>query len=383
MKVVFLSNYMCIHQVPFCECMYQQLRDDFCFVATEEIETARLTQGYSDLNHAYPFIIRAYENQKEKHKAQRATDEADVVVIGSAPQDYIQRRLKNKKLTFLYTERLYKSGYQAWKLPVRLWRFWKAYGRHKSLYLLCASAFTAGDFAKTGTFLGKAYKWGYFPPTYNYDDIDAVIERKNPSSILWVGRFIDCKHPEYVIEVARRLRKENYEFQIQMLGSGERWNAIEKMIRDYGLQDCVQLVGAVPAEQVRSYMEAASIFLFTSDRNEGWGAVLNESMNSGCAVIASDAIGSVPFLLEDGENGLRYESGNIDDLYNRVKQLLDHTEERKQLGQNAYLTITQEWNAENAAQKLLQLCQRMIGGEHKPFPFTDGVCSKAKILKDG
>lgn len=383
MKVAFLSNYLCIHQVPFCECMYQALGDDFCFVATEEIEKERLSQGYSDLNHAYPFIIRPYEGEQEQQKAQCISDEADVVIIGSAPMEYIQKRLKHKKLTFLYTERLYKSGYQAWKLPVRLWRFWKAYGRHKCLYLLCASAFTAGDFAKTGTFLGKAYKWGYFPPTHNYEDIHALIERKKPASILWVGRFLDWKHPEYVIEVARRLREDNYEFQIQMLGSGERWDAIKQMICDQGLQDCVQLVGAVPAEQVRNYMDAASIFLFTSDRNEGWGAVLNESMNSGCAVVASDAIGSVPFLLEDGENGLCYQSGNVDDLYDKVKRLLDHTEERKLLGQKAYFTITQEWNAENVTRKFLQLGQRMIDGDNKPFPFANGVCSEAKILKDG
>ena len=49
-------------------------------------------------------------------------------------------------------------------------------------------------------------------------------------------------------------------------------------------------------------MEKSEIFLFTSDKGEGWGAVLNESMNSACAVVASHAIGSVPFLLKDGEN---------------------------------------------------------------------------------
>lgn len=382
MKVAFLSNYMCIHQVPFCEAMYQVLGDDFCFIATEEIAKERLSQGYSDLNHAYPFIIRPYEGKQEQQKAQSATDEADVVVIGSAPLEYIQNRLKNKKLTFLYSERLYKTGYQAWKLPVRLWRFWKKFGRHKSLYLLCASAFTAADFAKTGTFLGKAYKWGYFPPTYHYEDIDTIIESKRPNSILWVARFLDLKHPEYVIEVARRLREDNYEFQIQMLGSGERWDAIKQMIRDQNLQDCVQLVGAVPAEQVRDYMDAASIFLFTSDRNEGWGAVLNESMNSGCAVVASDAIGSVPFLLQDGENGLCYQSGNVDDLYDKVKTLLEQPQLCRRLGEKAYETVTALWCAEVAVKRLLEFAESLMDDPKQPVQYESGPCSKAEIIKD-
>lgn len=57
------------------------------------------------------------------------------------------------------------------------------------------------------------------------------------------------------------------------------------------------------SRKVREHMEDADIFLFTSDYNGGRGAVLNESMNSGCMVAASHAIGSVPFLLEDGKRG--------------------------------------------------------------------------------
>lgn len=380
MKLVFLSNYLSVHQVPFCEYMYQKLGTDFWFIATEEIEPERLTQGYSDLNSKYPFVIRAYEGDAEKQKAQQLTDEADVVMLGSAPMEYLQPRLKAQKLTFLYSERIYKTGYQAWKLPVRLWRFWNKFGRYKSLYLLCASAFTAGDFAKTGTFLHKTYKWGYFPKTHTCDDVDALISSKKPNTILWVARFIDLKHPEQVVEVARRLKAENYDFKIQMLGSGERWNAIEKMICDYDLQEQVELVGAVPAEQVRSYMDAASIFLFTSDRNEGWGAVLNESMNSACAVVASDAIGSVPFLIKDGENGLCYRSGDVDELYEKVVYLLNNPQKCETLGKNAYETITKLWCAETATERLLELCVALQ--DKKQTTYSTGPCSIAYVLKD-
>ena len=48
---------------------------------------------------------------------------------------------------------------------------------------------------------------------------------------------------------------------------------------------------------------------------EGWGAVLNEAMNSGCACIASHAIGSAGFLIEHGENGFVYRDGDMDDFY--------------------------------------------------------------------
>lgn len=360
--------------------MYAQMGNDFRFVATEETELARLSQGYSDLNSKYPFVIRAYENPEEKQKAQQETDEADIVILGSAPMEYLQPRLKAGKLTFLYSERLYKAGYQAWKLPVRLWRFWKKYGRHSSLYLLCASAYTAGDFAKTGTFLNKAYKWGYFPQTFHCN-IEEQALKKKPGTILWCARFLDWKHPEIIVEIGRRLAKDGYDFQIQMLGYGEQWAAIKQQVEMLGLEDHILLTGAVPAEEVRSYMDAASVFLFTSDRHEGWGAVLNESMNSGCAVVASDAIGAVPFLLKNGENGLSYRSGDVDELYEKVKHLLDNPQVCRQMGKKASETITGLWCAEIAAERLLQLSQAIMQGQKRPALFESGPCSKAEIIK--
>ena len=105
-------------------------------------------------------------------------------------------------------------------------------------------------------------------------------------------------------------------------------------------------------------------------------------MNSGCAVVASHAIGSVPFLLRDKENGLIYKDRDVDDLYNKVKYLLDNTSEQKRMGIAAYLTLAQQWNAENAAKRFVELSKAIIAGEDGADLFPDGVCSKAPIMKN-
>jgi glycosyltransferase involved in cell wall biosynthesis len=97
-------------------------------------------------------------------------------------------------------------------------------------------------------------------------------------------------------------------------------------------------------------MEKASVYLFTSSRKEGWGAVLNESMNSGCAVVASYDAGSVPFMVRDGENGFTF--NNKKDLFKKTEKLLADDELRKKLGKNAYITVRDKWNAELAAERL-------------------------------
>lgn len=123
-------------------------------------------------------------------------------------------------------------------------------------------------------------------------------------------------------------------------------------------------------------------FLFTSDFNEGWGAVLNESMNSGCAVVASHAIGSVPFLIKNGVNGLIYQDGNKEHLEMQVCSLLDDEKYRRQIGKKAYETIADMWNAENAAKRLLMLAQGLEQSKGAVSLFDDGPCSKAPIIQN-
>ena len=154
---------------------------------------------------------------------------------------------------------------------------------------------------------------------------------------------------------------------------------IKRLIDKEGLNDRVYLLGPMPPEEVRKHMEQANIYVFTSDYVEGWGAVLNEAMNSGCACIASHAIGSAGFLIKDNSNGLIYENNNIDDLYEKTLMLIKDREYCKKLGINAYKTITNTWNAKVAAERFLILAKALEEG--KDTPFVEGPCSKAIPIK--
>ncbi|MBQ9082433.1 MAG: glycosyltransferase, partial [Clostridia bacterium] len=239
---------------------------------------------------------------------------------------------------------------------------------------------TAADYNLHGAFLGKSSKWGYFPETKHYD-IDVLMAQKRPTRILWCGRFLDWKHPEQAIAVAARLKAAGYAFELELIGSGALEQTLRQQIADGGLSDCVRLTGALSPDEVRTRMETAGIYLFTSDFHEGWGAVLNEAMNSGCAVAASHAIGAVPFLVKPGENGQIYRSGDTDALYRKVKFLLDHPETQQMLGRNAYDTIVRLWNAETAAERLLRLTEELRKHGRCDL-YTDGPCSRAPFLKN-
>ena len=132
------------------------------------------------------------------------------------------------------------------------------------------------------------------------------------------------------------------------------------MISEKGLEQDVTLCGYLKPTQVREMMERTEVYLFTSDYKEGWGAVLNEAMNSGCAVLASHAIGAVPFLLRHGENGLVFKSGNLKDMEEKAEILLKSAAERRRFGDAAYETILREWNAETAADRLVEIAGKLL-----------------------
>lgn len=312
MKVTFYSNFLTHHQVPFCLEMQKKLGDDFKFVSTVKIFQWRLDLGFKDLDQEYDFVVRAYENEEENKKARQLALDSDIVIIGSTTDELIEERLKQDKITFRYRGRIFifpdgfiKTIFDKEKMKLFYDRHIK-YRKNKNLYLLAANAYGPNDFSSFGLYKNKIYKWGYFLETNQYD-IEKLIDKKDTNEkqeIIWVARFINWKHPEIVLKLAKNLKKQGYNFIIKMLGTGVLEEKVKQKIKKQNLSDVIEVVGQVPSDKVKDYMEKANIFIGTSDSKEGWGAVINESMNAGCAIVASQKMGSVPFLI--GNNKTRY-----------------------------------------------------------------------------
>jgi len=382
MKIVFVSNFMNHHQLELCKKLYELTGGNLVFGACTPVPKERLDMGYHDMNKQYDFVLCAYESEENQAKLFQLVEEADVLIIGGlntvCADKYVKRHLGEGKITFQYLERIYKTG--VWHVlsprgTMNMLKYHTHY-RNDNVYTLCASAYTAWDLSLTRSYIDKTYKWGYFPKVHSYD-IAQLIQKKSDNkktSILWAGRLIDWKHPEDAIYVAKSLKADGYDFELNIVGNGVMEEEIARMIKDSDLSDCVCMRGAMSPEEVREYMEKSDIFLFTSDYNEGWGAVLNESMNSACAVVANHAIGSVGFLIEHRKNGLVYKNGNQKSLYSCVKELIDNPELRKQMGISAYQTMIDEWSPESAAERLIALSEALIKGDRTPL-YQSGPCS--------
>jgi len=377
MKVAFVSNYLNHHQIPFCTYM-KRCCEQFYFIATD----TENIWGYQEIVSAeYVYIY----NDKNRSLINNIILQADIVIFGSSPHELIQLRMAENKLSFLYSERFYRKGvWRRWnprtliKLYDRIVRY-----RKSNMYVLCASAFLPYDLKLIGYPVNKCFKWGYFPAIEKYD-VNELFKKKTNSngkvSLVWVGRLIELKHPEIVINLSESLRKSGYCFDVNIIGDGPMKDTLQKDIDEKNLSGYIHLVGSKTPKEVREYMEQSSISLFTSDRREGWGAVLSESMGYGCTPVCSHAIGSVPFLIRNGENGFVYQYGNQLSFVSMVKRLLNNPETCTKMGRNAYQDMISLWNAEVAAKRLLVLGDDLLFGRETQF--ESGPCSKATMIKD-
>lgn len=383
MLFVNLNASINAHQVALADALYSILGDCFFF-----IEFGHNTQQYgcfsesskgNDYYKDRPFILKMYESKENERLAKELIAKADVMRTGGEPIELVKERIKSGKLTFRSTERYFRGPIYKDIIRARaLFPYLKF--AHPNYRILCQSAFMANDLSLLGNlYHERCYKFAYFTQIPEID-IEKVIEKrsKDKIQIVWCARFIDLKHPELPLKLAKKLIASGRDnFEIQMIGANTTplWQEINKQVKKENLEKYVILTGGIPNLEVLERMRKSHIFIFTSDRGEGWGAVLNEAMGAGCACVASHEIGSVPFLLKDKGNGLVFKSGSSESLFDKVAYLYENPQVCEEYGKKAYQTISTDWSAKLAAERLVKLSESILSGNE--IIFESGPCSKA------
>ncbi len=387
MTIAFLTNLISLHQSHVADELYRLTGGNYTFIEVEkpneEIQKKLPTEF--DI-YKKPYLLQAWRNEENKRKAMELCKSVDVLMSGGGlcVIPYESERLKKGKLTFEPSERQLKRGVlNAFSKTSRMLykMYWTA--GHENLYKLCSSAFTANDMYFLHPFFkDKCYKWGYFTQVAELD-IDRIISARKQSSsfkIMWVARFLNWKHPFMMLQLAKGLLAKGVkDFVIDMVGTGPEEKVIREQIANLNLGEYVKLLGAIPNEQVHQLMKEHTIFCFTSDKREGWGAVLSEAMSNGCACVSSDLIGAAPFLIQDGKNGLLFKTKSVEDLISKVSYLMEHSDVCDSVQRAAYKTMIEKWNPRVAAKNFYDLSKSMLEGN--PITIEDGPCSKAEPIK--
>ncbi|MDE4085888.1 glycosyltransferase family 4 protein [Planococcus maritimus] len=179
-----------------------------------------------------------------------------------------------------------------------------------------------------------------------------ILDDNNKTYITSMGILSKRKGTYDLIDVVRKLdSKIDKRYKFVLAGNGEVENS-KKQIKEFELEDRFILTGWISDEELIEKIYRKSLIYILPSYNEGMPMSILEAMSYGIPVV-STVVGSIPSVITDEENGFLVEPGDIKNLEEKIKHLIDNDEIRRQMGENNKLKIDNEFNIFENMDKLL------------------------------
>lgn len=373
MKILQVTNMVSHHQLPLAKELCKLVgEENFLFAAMGKLDQDRIKNGWKG-EYIESWIIYPNESLEDYKKYNAFWEEADVVLCGERLITKMQERVDSGKLCFYMSERWFKPPLGMLRLfhPTyfKMLLSFKRLSTSDYFHYLPTGPFAAQDMALVAPMKGRVWQWGYFTEMPN------VIRNltENPTgvvSILWAGRMLKLKRVDLLVNALYRLKLEGKPFRLTLVGEGPERERLKKLADRLLGEEYYTLKDFVPSEEVPALMAKHDIYVLPSNAYEGWGAVINEAMSVGCAVIASDKTGAGASLIEHGINGLLFDSGSVTSLYECLSQLVGNRCLIKSLAFNSTVSITDKWQPSVVAEKFVALVSMLLDGDPDISDFT-------------
>lgn len=169
--------------------------------------------------------------------------------------------------------------------------------------------------------------------------------------IISAGRFEDVKGFDRLIKAFAMIANKYPKWRVDIFGSGCRESYLQDLIYYYQLGNRIKLLP--PTHDIYSeYLN--SDFYVLSSQHEGFGMVLIEAMSCGIPCVAFNCDYGPREIIENGITGLLVKDGNIEQLAQKMLWMMEHCEERKEMGKRAHES-TKKYDINTIMLKWVQL----------------------------
>ncbi|GHE38919.1 glycosyltransferase family 4 protein [Sphingobacterium griseoflavum] len=145
--------------------------------------------------------------------------------------------------------------------------------------------------------------------------------QKGFDNLLRVWSEIYSSYPDWTLKIAGQ-------------GSEEKLNYLKNLVSQMGLSESVVFMGF--QSDMQSVFQESEVFVLSS-RYEGLPMVLIEAMSQGCACISFDCISGPREIIEDRVSGVLIENQNLDEMKNKLIEVMSNSRFRTQLQRNAVI----------------------------------------------
>jgi len=186
---------------------------------------------------------------------------------------------------------------------------------------------------------------------------DRTVSKYDQPTILYLGRIKKYKSIQHLIQAFKIVCKKLPDARLIVVGAGDYLEALQDLTAKLELEAGVEFTGFVSMEKKVEHMRRSHVAVLPSSK-EGWGLTNIEANSVGTTVIAADSPG-LRDSVRDGQTGLLYEYGNIEQLAEKLMMILSDTDLRQKL-QEGGLEWAARFNWDSAAREFETLLHKMM-----------------------
>lgn len=189
---------------------------------------------------------------------------------------------------------------------------------------------------------------------YNPVDVDKFYknsEKYEGISLITAGRLSKEKNQKLLIDAVKILSQEYQNFSLRILGDGPLRDELMAYVQNNELDKIVHFEGNV--SHVEDYFSKSDIFVLTSSY-EGLPLVILEAMAAQLPIVSTN-VGGIKDIVTN--NGILVNSGNVNDLVNALKKLIEDKSLRKKLGDNSLKNV-QKYDSGIIANQYIELYEK-------------------------
>lgn len=196
---------------------------------------------------------------------------------------------------------------------------------------------------------------------YHGIDLDAYRPPRDGRSgrpiLLAVGQLKEKKGLAHLVHACGVLRDRGYDFACEIVGEGPLRGELTDLIRQFALEDTVQLSGALPHQEVierygRSHIFVLPCVIAGDGDRDGVPNVLLEAMAMELPIVSTPVSG-IPEVVEHGVNGLLVPPSDHVALAEALATFLDDPEMRRRFGKRGRERVTADFDVERNVRQLL------------------------------
>ena len=302
MKVALLTNIVSPHQLPLAEEIVKLVgAENYRYAYTEPFHEERAKLGWGDGS--------APEWCRPVNLCRDFLETADLVYSELRDVELFEKRLAAGKKTFYVSERWFKPIIMPCGISLPGWfkllcpRYFKMARRfirlfeHSGFRYLPQGPWAEKDMKTICRLFrqkcdeSQFVPWGYFVAPSSGEYKKKVFDG-NHVRVLWVGRMLPLKRVDTIIKAIGSLPKDR--FSLMLVGNGIDEARLKRLA---GRAENIQFRNSVGIAEVRSVMRENDVYVFASNSNDGWGAVVNEALEEGMLVLGTFETGASAAML--------------------------------------------------------------------------------------